>query len=130
MRNLFSRFRLGALSITLLLLAAVGVQANDDEWWGGYWRMSPDYNRPHPLRYSPSERTLYYGHAPPRTNDRDNGSDATGRSYDRYGNEYDRGPHIGNYHPFYGPGHYYGPAIDPYYAPGRVRYGMRKYGWW
>ena len=131
MRNLQCLIRLTSLLTVLFVLATAGVQANEDEWWGGYWRSYPGYNRPHPLRYAPYEQpTLYYGHAPPRTVDHETDLDGAGKSYDKYGNKYLGGPHIGDYHPFYGPGRYFGPSIDPYFAPGRARYGNRVYGWW
>jgi len=41
------------------------------------------------------------------------------------------GVEVTPYHPMnYGRGRYYGPSIDPYYAPGRATYGGYRYGWW
>lgn len=133
-----SHWIIGTMFGLSLAVGAAGVtRADEDEdnYWGGYWKWydgayRPYYNRPRPLLYGSSSGPLYYGHAPPRT-----------YSYSRVA------PHIeprgkipypsaggetrgGISGPFLGPGHYYGPPIAPYYAPGQDRYGGMKYGWW
>ncbi|HLJ10354.1 MAG TPA: hypothetical protein VKU82_04160 [Planctomycetaceae bacterium] len=126
-------FSIVAAAVAVSLAAwASSAQANtDDEWWGGYWRSYPYYDRPHPLRYAPYNPTIYYGHAPAGTSRLpEEAVGKSGASYDRFGNPYTAGPHIGSYHPIYGPGRYFGPSIAPFYAPGRDRYGTMKYGWW
>jgi len=113
-----------ACGLSIAVVAPRAVAKDSDEYWSGYWKWYDGpyrnyYNRPHDLRYGNSQPTLYYGHAPPPSY---NGADPP----------YQRGepPHIGNYTPIYGPGHYYGPPIAPYYAPGRDRYAGVRYGWW
>jgi len=105
---------------------------DDAEYWGGYWRR---YDRPYGRRYN-APKTLYYGHAPPPA---DYGSKLPYRDAPRETDEplYRRaapsntGEMVPSYHPsFYGRGRYFGPAIDPYYAPGRSSYGGIHYGWW
>ncbi len=103
------------------------------DYWGGYWRQ---YERPFGRHYY-VPRTLYYGHAPPPA---DYGSKLPYRGAIAAPDElplYDRatpsntGDVVPPYRPeFYGRGRYFGPAIDPYYAPGRSTYGGVHYGWW
>jgi hypothetical protein len=115
---------IAAFGLPLVTAGSAAFAHDGDEYWSGYWKWYDGpyrnyYNRPHDLRYGSSQPTLYYGHAPPR-------------SYDAAEPPYRRGepPHIGNYTPIYGPGHYYGPPIAPYYAPGRDTYAGVRYGWW
>jgi hypothetical protein len=116
---------IAACGLSLVTAGSAAFAHDSDEYWSGYWKWYDGpyrnyYNRPHDLRYGNSEPTLYYGHAPPRSN---NGVEPP----------YRRGepPHIGNYTPIYGPGHYYGPAIAPYGGgPSRDTYAGVRYGWW
>jgi hypothetical protein len=125
MSNSWRRLALiGAFGLSLVTAGSAVFAHDSDEYWSGYWKWYDGpyrnyYNRPHDLRYSESQPTLYYGHAPPNN-----------RGVDP---PYQRGepPHIGNYTPIYGPGHYYGPAIAPYGAgPSRDTYAGVRYGWW
>src|SRR5260370_41782691 len=107
MCNSWRRLALMASFGLALIAAGPAAFAHDsDEYWSGYWKWYDGpyrnyYNRPHDLRYSESQQTLYYGHAPPNN-----------KGADR---PYQRGdpPHIRNYTPIYGPGHHFGPAIPP-----------------
>jgi hypothetical protein len=102
------------------------------ERWGGYWRR---YDQPFGRRYE-APPTLYYGHAPEPA---DYGSKLPYRGAVRQPDEplylraqpSNTGDKVPSYDPaFYGRGRYFGPAIDPYYAPGRSHYAGVHYGWW
>ena len=99
---------------------------DDAEEWGGYWRRSePHFGHEY---YVPP--TLYYGHAPqPEYRPR---APINGEAplYSRIPPT-STGQYVEPYHPLnYGRGRYFGPSIDPYYAPGRASYGGYHYGWW
>jgi len=105
---------------------------DDAEYWGGYWRR---YDRPYGRRYE-ALPTLYYGHAPEPA---DYGSKlpyrgavpARDEPLYRRATPSNTGELVPPYQPeFYGRGRYFGPSIDPYYAPGRSSYGGVHYGWW
>jgi hypothetical protein len=99
---------------------------DDAEEWGGYWRR---YERPFGRRYE-APRTLYYGHAPP-SNHIDTSPPIDGAPLYSTNPPTPDGTNVTPYNPTnYGRGRYYGPWLDPYYAPGRVSYGGYRYGWW
>jgi hypothetical protein len=96
------------------------------EYWGGYWRR---YDPPLGRRYDVPP-TLYYGHSPlPEYGSKLPYGDPP--LYTRLPRSNVNGDVVEPYQPrYYGRGRYFGPAIDPYYAPGRVNYGGYRYGWW
>lgn len=118
----------GLLQITVLGSVGHCGAFDDAEEWGGYWRRSePRFGR----RYQVPP-TLYYGHAPPVDQDLTAPRSGEGPLYRRIPPTPESGAqHVAPYHPqFYGRGRYFGPSIDPYYAPGRASYGGYRYGWW
>ena len=136
MRNLLRFLILSAMAGLSLTMAQSVARADEDEYWGGYWKWydntyRPYYGRPHSLRYGPSQPTLYYGHAPPAADESIPSNRESVPLYNRAPpTNYKAAPPAPAYRPYYGPGRYYGPSIFPYYAPGRNYYGSMKYGWW
>lgn len=118
-----------ALILVGTVFFAVPARAFDDaEEWGGYWRQ---FERPTGRRYE-APKPLYYGHAPPAGPVRYYSDPAAFDEIDyRQRRTITPGLRPGADFPqFYRRGSYYGPAISPYYAPGRVSYGGIRYGWW
>jgi hypothetical protein len=120
----------GILAALLTMTALVGTARcgafDDAEDWGGYWRRSESaYGR----RYQVPP-TLYYGHSPLPAPRPVSPTAHESPLYRRIPPTPD-GVTVPPFNPpYYGRGRYYGPAIDPYYAPGRDYYGNTRYGWW
>jgi len=125
---LLSRQTIAMWAFTILVGATVSFGGAFDgaEYWDGYWRR---YGPPVGRRYD-APTTLYYGHAPLP----DYGSKlpyGNPPMYTRLPRSNVNGDVVEPYQPqFYGRGRYFGPSIDPYYAPGRASYGGYRYGWW
>lgn len=116
---------LAAVALGGLLSKAQCGAFDDAEEWSGYWRR---YERPWGRHYE-APPVLYYGHAP--VPEHPVAPPASDPPLYRRIPPTSTGRYVEPYRPqFYGRGRYYGPAIDPYYAPGRVSYGGYRYGWW
>jgi hypothetical protein len=119
-----------SLSALLLLHVLTGTAFcgafDDAEEWGGYWRAS----EPHFGRRYEVPPTLYYGHSPiPERIP--TGNESRPAPLYRVVPPTSTGEYVEPYQPrFYRRGRYYGPWLDPYFAPGRVSYGGYRYGWW
>jgi len=120
----------GILTVLLSVTALVGTARcgafDDAEEWGGYWRQ---FERPYGRRYDVPP-TLYYGHAPepaPRPTSPYSREEPLFRRLPPTPDGIEVTPYRP---PFYGRGRYFGPSIDPYYAPGRSSYAGTHYGWW
>jgi hypothetical protein len=110
----------------LVLLGAATTCLAQDPYSADYWN---EYTRRYERAYHPrydAPPVLYYGHTPPPPAYGEKRPVGDGMRFRKlppdWGNP---GAPI-----YYGRSHDDGPAVAPYYRPGRSTYGGIRYGWW
>jgi hypothetical protein len=110
----------------LVLLGAATTCLAQDPYSADYWN---EYTRRYERAYHPrydAPPVLYYGHTPPPPVYGEKRPVGDGMRFRKLP------PDWGNPAApiYYGRSHDDGPAVAPYYRPGRSTYGGIRYGWW